>query len=286
MKNKFFYILFLSAILCIAFRCVYAKNSSQDILTADKIKIYADNNTLGDLNKDNIIDSKDATIVLQMASGTVEQDIERADINSDGIIDSKDATLLLMYVSGANKDIWNADTSTEETTELATVTMPYNPTIEGPDPSVEPYFELTTDKDFTYFDFSDLDNGRYSLPYNKGIFTLYPASDGFTVGFDRYDYILLTSTKYHKDIDYIKIDASDYKDGFILKVGGRAEGASPSRIAITDEEGNIVGEQFKLPYYCGAYEDMVFTLSKPGKYRLAAPDMADFKLHQLSIKGI
>lgn len=217
-------------------------------------------------------------------------------MNKDGYVDSKDATLLLMYVSGANKDIVYIDTTEEtteeittieETTEVATITevwiteKPVNPP-----PSEEPDFELTTSSDFVYFDFSSLDNGTYNSPYSNGIFTVNPSKNGFVVGFDKYDYILLTSPDRHEDVNCIEINASEYTNGFILKVGGRAAGYTPSRIAVTDEAGNVLYQQDRFPFYGGDYTDLIFTVDKPGKYILKDIAMADFKLHQLSIKGL
>lgn len=300
MKKNNFYLLFLFIIICTSFSYVYAENKLSNNIygytSVNEINVYEKNSVFGDINKDGYVDSKDAAIILQMASGIIKQDTENADLNKDGYVDSKDATLLLMYVSGANKDIVYIDTTeetteattiTEETTEEATITevwvteKPVNPPL-----SEEPDFELTTNLDFTYFDFSSLDNGTYNSPYSNGIFTVNPSKNGFIVGFDRYDYILLTSPNRHEDVNCIEINASKYTNGFILKVGGRADGYTPSRIAVTDEAGNVLYHQDRFPFYGGDYTDLIFTVDKPGKYILKDIAMADFKLHQLSIKGL
>ncbi len=61
-----------------------------------------ENKSLGDVNDDNAIDSKDAVIVLKdyasfLTSGKYSLDMDKADINGDGKIDSKDAVLILKY---------------------------------------------------------------------------------------------------------------------------------------------------------------------------------------------
>lgn len=59
----------------------------------------------GDVNKDGAIDSKDASVILQMSSGIVEKDVESADVNADGSVDAKDAAIILAYASGNIKEI-------------------------------------------------------------------------------------------------------------------------------------------------------------------------------------
>ena len=54
---------------------------------------------LGDVNRDGVVDSKDASIILAIASGSVEND-PVGDVNNDGVTDSKDASLVLQYTAG------------------------------------------------------------------------------------------------------------------------------------------------------------------------------------------
>ncbi|MCI5910331.1 MAG: GDSL-type esterase/lipase family protein, partial [Oscillospiraceae bacterium] len=61
-----------------------------------------ENKSLGDVNNDGAVDSKDAVIVLKdyasfLTSNKYSLDIDKADINGDGKIDSKDAVLILKY---------------------------------------------------------------------------------------------------------------------------------------------------------------------------------------------
>ena len=51
----------------------------------------------GDANHDGIVDTKDATLILQYALGIAPADFctVRTDVNADGVIDEKDATLVL-----------------------------------------------------------------------------------------------------------------------------------------------------------------------------------------------
>lgn len=58
--------------------------------------------SLGDLNGDKNIDSKDAVIVLKsyaeiLVNGNTTNDISAGDVNEDGNVDSKDAVLILKY---------------------------------------------------------------------------------------------------------------------------------------------------------------------------------------------
>lgn len=57
---------------------------------------------LGDVNKDNKVDSKDAVLILKsyaesLAGGKSDIDKSVADVNGDGSVDSKDAVIVLKY---------------------------------------------------------------------------------------------------------------------------------------------------------------------------------------------
>ena len=61
-----------------------------------------ENKSLGDVNNDDAVDSKDAVIVLKdyaekLATGKTTVDASIGDVNGDGAIDSKDAVLILKY---------------------------------------------------------------------------------------------------------------------------------------------------------------------------------------------
>ena len=61
-----------------------------------------ENKSLGDVNNDGAVDSKDAVIVLKdyaekLATGKTTVDVSIGDVNGDGEIDSKDAVLILKY---------------------------------------------------------------------------------------------------------------------------------------------------------------------------------------------
>lgn len=56
---------------------------------------------LGDINEDGLVDSKDASVLLQaIAKNDTASILERADVNKDKTADSKDASLILSYASG------------------------------------------------------------------------------------------------------------------------------------------------------------------------------------------
>lgn len=76
---------------------------SNDIDTFRVDKSAEANILLGDVNGDNSVDSKDASIVLQHTSGiaTLSGDaLIAGDVNKDGSVDSKDASIILQYTSG------------------------------------------------------------------------------------------------------------------------------------------------------------------------------------------
>lgn len=70
-----------------------------------------ENKSLGDVNNDGAVDSKDAVIVLKdyasfLTSNKYSLDIDKADINGDGKIDSKDAVLILKYYAEKLADVF------------------------------------------------------------------------------------------------------------------------------------------------------------------------------------
>ena len=70
-----------------------------------KVKIFGEEDCLwGDANHDNVVDAKDATLVLQHSVDTVAEGqffcTKRTDVNGDGKIDAKDATLILQHSVG------------------------------------------------------------------------------------------------------------------------------------------------------------------------------------------
>lgn len=79
-----------------------------DAVISIKYKKYS----LGDVNNDSAIDSKDAVEILQdyasfIINGKYSLDMDSADVNQDGSIDSKDAVNVLIYFASSiiNKDI-------------------------------------------------------------------------------------------------------------------------------------------------------------------------------------
>ena len=66
---------------------------------------YTPTYILGDVNQDNVLDSKDAALLLMHASGVQKLDTRVyfiGDINGDTAIDAKDAAVVLQYTSGAD----------------------------------------------------------------------------------------------------------------------------------------------------------------------------------------
>lgn len=66
----------------------------------------AENIVLGDVNKDNKVDSKDAVLVLKsyaesLVGGASSVDKARGDVNKDGSVDSKDAVKILKYYAAS-----------------------------------------------------------------------------------------------------------------------------------------------------------------------------------------
>ena len=67
------------------------------------VKIAVDANTLGDVDGDGIITSKDALMLMQAANDLLnlsEEQFLRADINGDKELSASEALLILQYVSG------------------------------------------------------------------------------------------------------------------------------------------------------------------------------------------
>jgi len=67
---------------------------------------------VGDINGDNIVDLKDATLIEQYIVGKItltESQLFNGDVNDDGVVDLKDATLIKFYVVG-KIDIFPAET--------------------------------------------------------------------------------------------------------------------------------------------------------------------------------
>ena len=66
----------------------------------------------GDVNNDNIVSSKDATLIKQYVANfddetytsTVELSSTLADVNNDYMITSRDATLIMQYVANYDED--------------------------------------------------------------------------------------------------------------------------------------------------------------------------------------
>jgi len=82
------------------------QNASLNAENGDIIKpatingsIKVDERMLGDLNRNNMMDTGDATLVLRMVVGLSEQDM-LGDMNRNGMIDTGDATLILRRVVG------------------------------------------------------------------------------------------------------------------------------------------------------------------------------------------
>ena len=92
--------------------------------TADETQVPVETTpagNLGDINGDGMIDSNDASVVLEdyaKASTGGESDIDKTvgDINGDGIVDSNDASIILAYYAAVStgKDIKLEDFLTEE----------------------------------------------------------------------------------------------------------------------------------------------------------------------------
>lgn len=69
------------------------------------VKVY-DGFQPGDVNHDNVINAKDATLINQYYAGwQVSLDMQAADVTGDGIVNAKDATLILQKYAGWNVEL-------------------------------------------------------------------------------------------------------------------------------------------------------------------------------------
>ncbi|MBQ7265348.1 MAG: leucine-rich repeat protein [Firmicutes bacterium] len=84
---------------------VYSFTATKDIeITPRFTNVKSTNIIKGDLNGDESIDSKDAVIILNYSSGSIELSddaILAGDVNDDEVIDARDAVLVLQFVSGS-----------------------------------------------------------------------------------------------------------------------------------------------------------------------------------------
>ena len=54
----------------------------------------------GDVNTDNVVDAKDAELLLDYLAGVENAECKRPDINEDGTVDNIDVVLLLKHLAG------------------------------------------------------------------------------------------------------------------------------------------------------------------------------------------
>lgn len=71
------------------------------LLSAISVTVFAEGNRLkGDADGDGVVETTDARIILQMASGIIESDLSVADMNGDGAVSLQDAIDALRKASG------------------------------------------------------------------------------------------------------------------------------------------------------------------------------------------
>ncbi|MBR5145238.1 MAG: dockerin type I repeat-containing protein, partial [Clostridia bacterium] len=78
------------------------KGSSSNPFTV-VVKLAVDKNSLGDVDGDGTIATKDALMLLQAANDQLnlsEEQFKRADLNGDGILSASEALRILNYASG------------------------------------------------------------------------------------------------------------------------------------------------------------------------------------------
>ena len=111
----------------------FYQNQILDIITPEEQPHYI----LGDINKDGIVDSSDATILAMYWGQTTTEGSAVGDFNGDGIIDGSDATILASHWMETSDDScdmeWNED---EYETVFQYAILPDNPAVlDVPEPA-------------------------------------------------------------------------------------------------------------------------------------------------------
>ncbi|MBQ7010344.1 MAG: hypothetical protein IJN63_01435 [Clostridia bacterium] len=61
--------------------------------------------TPGDVNTDNVVNDKDAELLLDLLAGIESEDAKKPDVNRDGNVDNVDAVLLLKFLAGYDVEL-------------------------------------------------------------------------------------------------------------------------------------------------------------------------------------